>query len=617
MNVRSFFVALGLIALFLAGVPATDRYMPLDEVKPGMIGVGRTVFQGAKVEEFRVHVLGVLRNVAGPRRSLVLARLEGGPLADTGVIAGMSGSPVYIDGRLLGAISYSLGAFTKQPIAGITPIGEMVEAAALSSPRPPLARKARVEWPVTPERLVAAFRAAFPVTRAFADSPDDIRAWGADAVAGAGGATLGTQLRPIATPLVLGGFEPGIADDLASLFGRSGFLPVTGGSAGQAPEPGTSRRLEPGDAVGVTLIGGDLSVGATGTVTQVDGDRVYAFGHPFYNIGPTQFPMTRAYVHTLLPSLSSSSKIATTGEVLGTFEQDRATTIAGKLGAAPTLIPVKISLEADRGLKKSFSFAVVNDQLFTPLLTYAAILNTLSSYERQYGAASFVVTGRASVRQHGEIAFENIFTGESPSIGAASYIAGPITFLLTNDVEPIEIEAVDISIKTSEQPRTAKLERVWLDSVRPRPGKTVPLKVLMRTYRGEEVVRTVPIDIPANAAGRLSILVSDGASLAQWEQREMRQRLEPRNVAQMMRVLNKAHKNNRLYVKLLSSDPGGVVDGEYLSSLPPSVLAVFEADRNGGSFTPVGSATLGEWEIQTDHAVTGTRLLTISLDARE
>jgi hypothetical protein len=273
---------------------------------------------------------------------------------------------------------------------------------------------------------------------------------------------------------------------------------------------------------------------------------------------------------------------------------------------------VNISLDTERGLQKTFSFQVVNDQLFTPLLTYVSILNTLASYEREFGTATFTVKGTAKLRKHGELAFEDIFAGESPSIGAATYVVAPLTFLLGNDVEPVELDRVDLHIKTSERPQTATLERVWLDAVRIRPGTTVPLKLLMRTYRGEEITRTVPIDIPANASGSMSILVSDGNRLTQFEQSSGR--AQPKALDQMVRLLNRARKNNRLYIRLLRQDAGAMINGERLSSLPPSVLEVMESDRNGGSFSPLRNAAAGEWEVVTDSAVSGSRILTITIE---
>ena len=303
------------------------------------------------------------------------------------------------------------------------------------------------------------------------------------------------------------------------------------------------------------LVSGDLQLGGTGTVTHIDGDRVYAFGHPMYNLGPTEFPMTRAYVYTVLPSLFSSMKLSSTGEVIGTFLQDRATAIAGKLGPGPRMIPVTITLESSRQPKHSFHFTVVNDQLFGPLMTYASILNTLGSYERQFGSASFTVRGTATVKKHDEITFNNLFAGDQSSLNAAAYVVAPITYLMGNDYEKVDVEGVDITFATTEEPKTATLERVWLDDPRPRAGRSVPLKVLLRTYRGDEVVRTLPIDIPANVSGPLSILVSDGQRLGQTEQREVRTP-QPRSVDQMIKALNKARRNNVLYVKLLGSEAG-------------------------------------------------------------
>jgi len=586
--------------------------MSVGEVRPGMVGVGRTVFDGTHVEEFKAHIIGVLENVIGTHRNLILAKLEGGPLANTGVIAGMSGSPVYIDGRLVGAVSYALGAFSKEPIAGITPIAEMTDSTTFSDVRAP-GTKVKVEYPLTRDGLTAAFRKALNWNRPFAERPGDAQLTGVSAIGGFGGDQLATLLRPIATPLVMSGFEPDVADVFTGAFREQGFIP-TGGSAagfknGEAPFEGP---LKPGDAIGVMLVGGDLQLGGTGTVTHIDGDRVYAFGHPMYNLGPTEFPMTRAYVYTVLPSLFSSMKLSSTGEVIGTFLQDRATAIAGKLGPGPRMIPVTITLESSRQPKHSFHFTVVNDQLFGPLMTYASILNTLGSYERQFGSASFTVRGKATVKKHDEITFNNLFAGDQSSMNAAAYVVAPITYLMGNDYEKVDVEGVDITFATTEEPKTATLERVWLDDPRPRAGRSVPLKVLLRTYRGDEVVRTLPIEIPANASGPLSILVSDGQRLGQTEQREVRTP-QPRSVDQMIKALNKARRNNVLYVKLLGSEAGAVVNGELLSSLPPSVLGVLEGDRNGGNFNPLHSATIAEWELPTEHAVAGSRTLTISV----
>ena len=615
MNILRGAVVVAFLLAVAAGLPAQSRTFPVDEVKPGMVGIGRTVFEGDRLEEFKVHVIGVLRNSIGPRRNLILARLEGGPLANTGVIAGMSGSPVYIDGRLVGAVSYSLGQFSKEAIAGITPIAEMTADATLPGPRRQVAR-VDLQMPLTQDSLRASLRQAFAWIRPFADSPSDVQVFGDQSV----NAGIGTLLRPIATPLSFGGFDPGVIDPVVSAFRDQGFVTIMAGSEQLALAQSQSNgsrgpALRPGDPIGVGLMNGDFEVGATGTVTEVDGTRVYAFGHPFYQLGPTQFPMTRAHVFTVLPSLAASQKIASTGEVVGIVSQDRATTIAGTLGPGPSMIPVTLTLSSERGTRKSFNIGIVRDQLFTPLLAYVAILNTLTSYERQNGVATYALKGAATLKKYGKVDFEDLFTGDQPSVGAAASVVAPINLLMRNAFEDVDIESLNLEIDASEQPRSATLERVWVDGPRVKAGGPATLKVLLRTYRGDEITKDVTIQIPPNARGSVQVMVADGVRLSQFESRELQvQPLQATGLPQMIRVLNNARKNNRLYVRLVTRDDGAVVKGEPLAALPGSVLAVMEADRNGGSFRPLQSALVGEWEITPGVAVTGSRTLTLPLE---
>ena len=620
MHIRTLGVLLLVVSGLVAGLPAQSKTFPVSELKPGMVATGRTVFQGDQLEEFKAHILGVLHNSIGPRRDLILARLEGGPLANTGVIAGMSGSPVYIDGRLVGAVSYSLGEFAKEPLAGITPIEEMIADATLpDSQRRAQVAPAQLTLPVTQEGLRDSLRQAFSWARPFAESPADVSVIGTNTV----NAGIATLLRPISTPISFSGFDARAIDPLVSAFRDLGFMPVLAGAAqlgsqsstASAPSGSSSAPLRPGDPIGVALMNGDLQVGATGTVTEVDGNRVYAFGHPFYGLGPTQFPMTRAHVITVLPSLSSSMKIASTGDVIGIVQQDRATTIAGTLGPGPSMIPISLTLNSERGTRKKFSIGIVNDQLFTPLLAYVAILNTLTSYERQNGVGTYTLKGAARVKNHSDVAFEDLFTGDQPSTYAAASVVAPLNVLLRNAFEAVQFEGLNLEIEASETPRSATLERVWIDGTKAKPGAPVDLRILLRTYRGEEVTQSLPVQIPANARGSVSIMVADARNLSQFEARELQvQPLQTTGLPQMIRVLNSSRKNNRLYVRLVTRDGGAVVKGEPLAALPSSVLAVMESDRNGGSFRPLQSALVGEWEITAGYAVTGSKTLTLPLE---
>jgi hypothetical protein len=591
------------LALPLVGAPAAQtRLMSIDEVRPGMVGTGRTVFSGTTLEDFTVRVLGVLHNVIGPNRDLILARLEGGPLAETGVIAGMSGSPVYVDGRLMGAVSYALGQFATEPIAGITPIAEMTDAttmAAAAAGTRPVALRMPYEpaelFSVWTRELGLARTAAFPLT-------------GVADVAAAG-----AVLRPLAVPLTASGFAPDVIASLGPTFAAAGLLPVTGQAPPRAGAE-TRRTLAPGDAVGVSLLSGDFELGATGTVTHVDGDRVYAFGHPLYNLGPTEFPMTAATVHVVLPSLMQSSKLASFGPVIGTLQQDRATAIAGRLGDGPSLIPMTVTLNSGRLGARTFSFGVVRDVTFTPLLAYLAVANVLTAYERATGPASITVKGTASIRSHGALSFEDVFTGDQPIGSAAAYVAGPLTQLFRNTSEPVDVERIALTVDASEETRAARIERVWLDTTRPRAGGPATLSVALRGPKGNEILKRVPISFPAYATGSVQLLVADGARASADERRDLRG-AEVQGPAQIIRTFNRNRRGNRLYVRLSTSDPGAVVSGEPMGGLPPSVLGVLESDRSAGTVSTMRSALRAEWEVPLDLAVTGSRQLTIPLDS--
>ena len=605
---------IALAVLVLVPLPAATPRMPVAEIEAGMQGVGVTVFDGTTRERFDVHVLGVLTNVLGPRRSLIVARLEGGPLADTGVIQGMSGSPVYIDDRLVGAVSYALGSFSREAIAGITPIEEMAATdatplpAARRRPTPPPAHAA------TRAALTDVVASAFPPREPFARRPGDVRGSGLPRV---DAGRIGALLQPIATPLVLSGFAPEIHDLWSAAFDAGGLVPTVGGLAAGAQDAANEAPLEPGDPIGASLIQGDLAMAGTGTVTLVEDGRVYAFGHPFYNLGRAQMPMTRARVTTLLPSLAISSRLATIGPVLGTIDQDRSTGIYGSLGEGPELIPVTLSIAAaDRRLNERFEFEIIDDPLFTPVLTLTGVLNTFLSWTRDVApAGTYEVDGAATLGGgNGQVAFRNVFTGPSAAFSAALSATAPLMTLLANPFEPIEVARIDIDVRTHERTRTALLERVRVDADRIRPGDTVPVRVLARTLDGEPIANTVDVEVPRDANGAVRLLVADAATLNAREARAGRQPQQARSLSQLVRALNGGRRQDRLYVQLLASRAGAVVQGQPRTALPPSVLAVLAGD-GGGDVTRLREATLGEWEVPIGHVTSGSRLLSITVEA--
>jgi hypothetical protein len=590
-----------------SATPTGVDILPLDQVRPGMVGIGRTVFEGTKIEEFKVTVIGVLENV-GPKQSMIIARLDGGPLEKTGIIAGMSGSPVYIDGKLVGAVAYGF-PFSKETIGGITPISEMIDATRTGGPRAASARfptpfsAAGPRAPLDRESFVAALKRPLPTV---------------PLAAGIGTPSFlaGQSLTPISVPLTFAGFDPATFEWAKGLFSGMGFTPVMGTGGKGALPTASLPDLQPGGAVGISLIEGDMDLSATGTVTHIDQNRVYAFGHPFYNLGPTQFPMRKAYVYSVFPSLYQSWKISSAADAVGTIEQDRITAVAGTIGKAPHMIPVEVKIKTSRGQERAFSFRMVDDELFSPVLAYVALASVLQSNERAFGTSTIRVDARFSLTGKREVRVEDLFTQEQPAIQAAALVAAPLAYLMTNDFERVKVEKVDIDVASDETVQSAALERVWLERTGPvRAGATVPLKVLLRTYRGETLSETIPITIPATApTGNYAVLVADGPSLTAVEQREMRQQFVPRDLDQLIRAINGLRHNNHVYVRMTRPDDGAIVRGEYMQSLPPSVLSVLGGSDQGTSVIPLRTAAVWDFDLSTDYAVSGSRLLTLTVE---
>jgi hypothetical protein len=584
----------------VAASPQTPAFFALDDVRPGMVGIGRTVYGGDQLEEFRANIIGVLRNALGPNRDLVLARLEGGPLAATGVMQGMSGSPVYIEGRLLGAVSYALGSFPKEPFAGITPIAQMTEA--VDGPR--AAGRASFEpWPMTLdgvfERLGRIADEALAPLGSRRPRPSVV---GPPALA-----ELVPALRPIGAAMVVSGLDPVVG----RAFDRTFRGTVVSRQSAPAGNGSAEHPLRPGDPVGMSLVRGDLELGATGTVTHVDGRRVYAFGHPFLNLGPTSFAMTRAHVYTVLPSLDVSMKIAALGPVIGTMSQDRTTGVGGTLGSGPPELAVSITLASDHDPERRFSYAVLHDPLLTPLFAYVTVFNTLVGHERTSGALSIAARGTIDYGARGRIEIDDFFSGDAAIPDVAAAATASIGPAVTNEFESVMPRAMDLRLEVSEQARRLTIERAWLDTTRPRFGATHTLHVLLRRYRAGTETVAIPIAMPSHAGGPLRLLVADASTLTALEQREL-QPAAPTSWPALFKRLSERRQRNRLYVRLLDDSAGTAVGGDTLPALPPSVRAALDSDPTVGS-TGVSRTVIGAWERRFDTAIVGTHQLTLTL----
>ena len=591
----------------------SSTYFPVEDVRTGMRGYGVTTFVGSKLERFDFEILGVVEGQPNPRQRIILARLSGGTVDKTRVFAGMSGSPVYLDGRLLGAVAYTF-AFATEPIAGITPIGQMVSQLR-DIPQP---SGTQTRGDLTFRDLVATRSSSSP-----ADSlkrlaaPESISGLSAAAAAPSLSAYAGQSLRPIATPIAFGGVPQSVIDMFAPEFERMGLMAVAapgGGSAVEPMSPTTPDTLKPGSSVVVSLVRGDYSAGASGTVTERDGDRIFAFGHPFLSLGATAMPMSESEVIVVVPNLNNSFKFATATRTVGSIGQDRSSGIGGQLGRAPKMIPVRVNFKNSQGETNQFVYEVIGDPALAPLFLNITLLSTVLGSERQIGDQTIDVRGTIRLAGQPEISLENRFAGSSnAAVAAALSIGTPLQLLLSSGFRDINVDGVDVTISASEDRNIGTLTRVRVDQTRVGRGDTVELQAFARTDDGVEYVERIPIVIPRDAPlGKLAILIGDGATIAQSD--ESFAGFAPTNLSQLVRAINKLKKNDRLYVKLVRASGGAVVENQAMTALPPSVLSRLESPRSTNAVTLLQTATIFEKELPPARfIVTGQQVIQINV----
>jgi hypothetical protein len=590
-----------LVGVFLLAVSseAASPIMPLAQVKPGMKGKGKTVFAGTKVEDFDAEIVGVLANVQ-PKRNVILARLSGKGLESTGVISGMSGSPVYVDGKLIGAVAYSF-SYAKEAIAGITPIEEMLALdKSPQAPRAGVPGEIPIRDSMTLEDLAAMYQTTFAVRRA---APTD-----------------GQVVVPLSVPLVFSGFSPWAFERARPFFAGIGFRPVRAGTSGQSAQllapPPTS--LEEGDAVGVQLIGGDLDVSAIGTVTYVDGSRVLAFGHPFYNLGAVDYALTRASVLTVVPSLESSFKMATSGPVIGRISQDRTSGALGEVGKMPELIPLNITLMDGPLDKKEFKLKLTDDKFLTPALVNLAVSSLITGEERAYGYLSLDFDGDIYLDRGASIHLEDLFSGnyDTSATSLSGLMAAVVYYLGNNEFRDVGIFRIDLNVRATEEPRLCALEKVLLDKYEASPGEKIEIKVYYRTLKEESLVEEVTFLAPALPAGtEFQIVVGDAATMQQVERSQYRiQDFVPRSLSQLLRILGNLRKNNRIYFKILAPKPGIFLKGEEMPNLPPTLKSMFTSPRASASAPmDLTRSTLGEYQLPVPYVFRGGAVIPVKI----
>ena len=581
------------------------QFFPLSELKPGMKGTAHTVFRGSNSEKFNVEILGLIPGHIGPKQDLIIGKISGGEADRTRVFAGMSGSPVYIDGKLVGAISYSF-PFSREAICGITPIKQMISIFEKNN-------KSRAK---APKKFSFAELAATDWKPKFSNyqtvSSSLMAASGSNPALNA---LAGQRLQRIATPITFSGISQNILNEFKSELLQVGLLPVsaTGGAAKITPlKKADATTLVGGDSVSMQLTRGDISMSASGTVTLREGEKIYAFGHPFLSLGSSDLPMSESSVVVVVPSINNSFKLSVPNAMVGSMTQDRATGVFGKLGKAPKMIPVKLNLTTSRGQTETFNFEVANDETLTPLLLNISILNSISAQERSFGELTVEVDSEVKLKGQKPIKIESRSTGNGAARFASFAVVVPVANLLQSRFDDLEIDEINVNVSSMDGSRTAALQRIEISQNEVQAGDELEVQAFIRTDSGKVLTQKIPLKIPADTpTGKLKVVVGDGNSL---QNKSASQQFVPNSLAELVDKMNSVKKNDRLYVQTYRVTKGAIIGSNELPNLPPSVMATLKTNKATGSFKPIVETVLTEKELApAEYIIFGQQTLEIEV----
>src|SRR5580698_9652989 len=595
-----FFSLIVTIATAQKSSPSADpQTIPVSQIHTGMRGVAYTVFEGVKPESMDVEVLGVLHNVNGPKGDVILVRLHGQKVEYTGVVAGMSGSPVYLDGKLAGALAFRIGEFSKEPIAGVTPIADMLEINALDR---------------SPVEESAAVRPSLNNVAGKTGAPGEISAL-PGSMQDAPGSGFANYLKPIETPLVFNGFSEQAIQLFAGKLGSAGIVPVMG--AGSVSDDKQPEPVVAGSAISAILVRGDMDIEATCTVTYVDAQRLLACGHPLLQFGSVDLPMNKAEVLATLASPLNAFKIVNTTEAVGTFVQDRHTGIMGVFDRQPEMIPVTLSIHSSTGVKQ-FHYEVLNNAKLTPVALMVTVFNALHGVNEFGEEITYRLNGNIGVKGFPDVTMKNMFSpseGAQPAaMQAAMSLGERFGSIYDNPYTAPAIEGVKLEFDLVRERRWARLESARTDVTEARPGDNITLETVLAPYRGERIVRQIAVKVPTSASkGTLHILVSDGDTLDRVGRGSAAfgRKLD---LASTISLLNKEHSNNRVYVSLLEADPEARVADKVMPTLPISIMNVMDGMRGNQEMVVNGESSVDETATPPlDYVVSGAQLLTVTV----
>lgn len=551
--------------------------MAPSELRRGMSGFGLTTFQGTAIDTFQVEVLGVLKGALGPRMDMILARLSGGPLEHTGLIRGMSGSPVYIDGRLIGAIAYGW-YFSKDPIGGITPIAQMLEVATREDP--------------TPNQYGKSLELDEETTRLL------------------GGEGVST-LAPLGMPIAVAGFSPRGRQVLRDALDAPGIELLDSPAGRVLPDQEAS--IAPGASLAVQLIRGDYSAAAIGTLTWVGDGRFVGFGHPMFFLGATNLPATGAYIHQVIPIQTASFKLGTPTGALGAVRQDRLPAIAGTLGQAPDMLPVRVALRSAAG-NRAFRCEVLRHPALSASFVRSVLFNALETTEKIVGDATLRVRSHIALADGRTVEREQMYSSGIAPLSAVIDAVQPVDRLLNNPFAGLALDSLHFELEIGETLAQARITGLRLSPPDPKVGQRVSLQATLQPYRAEPVTERLALDLPAHLEpGPFVVRVGSGVASTGWEAARQPDAFVPRNAADLLALLEHPSAADELVVEIFRAGPGFTVNGRELPGLPPSALAVLSADRSAGHLGPVQGEVVLRRTVSTAYVLLGEQSLDMTL----
>jgi hypothetical protein len=573
---------------------AATEIMKLSEIKTGMEGEGKTIFKGSSIESFKFKVLGVLEKFVSDK-SLIIAELYAPELNEGGVIAGMSGSPVYIDGKLIGSVSYGLSNFSKKPIAGITPIEDILKISANSGPA------ANVE--------ISDIKIDF--------SKENVRRV-ADAIqnelVSRMNFTPARNLTPIKLFSSSSGFCPQAVNFMQGIFVPLQNLGIGAGVDKKKLNP-EMFTVRPADAVAIPLIRGDASYSATGTVTHVDGKKVYVFGHPFFNLGTVEFPLHRAEIITVVPSYESSFKLGATLNMVGAVQQDRFSGVLAELGKAPYMIPLKIFL---KNRNRNFNLELVNHPLLTPTLTYISLLNALLAEYQEFGFQTIAVTGKIFIENEDNVVLNDLFSGTAAFDEFSTLIMAINYYLLNNREKSIKIQKMDFEISGRETVKKAQLENVLINKNSYLPEELMDIRMVLKNEKGDSFDEQITIKAPNLKPGSVFyLLVADAGEVTDFDAKAIKTAYFPSKLSALIRAINNIRKNNRIYLKIFVPAQGVFIKGFEYPYLPSSLSNVLLYNSLGRDQSNMALSTIAEYQYEVPAVVSGKKIYKLIIKERK